>query len=350
MVLREIAVIGGGALGSSLAINLSRRKPIRLVVRSAGDVAEILRTRTNPRYLPEHRIPDAVDVSTNLAAALETADLALVATPAGAFAEVVGAVAAARPGLPVIWGCKGFCPRNGEPLSTAAAEILAPGTVHGVLSGPGFAEGLASGDPTALVVATNAGTETTLAVAEALSNESLRVYANPDLIGVQICGAIKNVYAIAAGIIDGCGWGVNTRAAMMTRAVAETRVLLKAWNGKRSTLVGLSGFGDFHLTCGSRQSRNYQVGMALASGVPLARALEDLGHVAEGVQTARLICGRAEAAGIDMPLARAVTEILDGVRSPRECAAALMAREIRSEKKPKVKSAPAVNGRLTDLV
>ncbi|MCB1129877.1 MAG: NAD(P)-dependent glycerol-3-phosphate dehydrogenase [Verrucomicrobiae bacterium] len=350
MTLREIAIIGGGALGSSLAINLSRRKEIRWIVRSSADAAEILRTRTNPHYLPDHRIPDAIHVTTDIAAGLASADLALVATPTAAFASVVGAVADARPGLPVIWGCKGFCPRTGELLSAAAAEILTPGTVHGALSGPGFAEGLASGDPTALVVATNAGKESTLAVAEALSNESLRVYANPDLIGVQICGAIKNVYAIAAGIIDGCGWGVNTRAAMMTRAIAETRVLLKAWNGKRSTLVGLSGFGDFHLTCGSRQSRNYQVGMALASGVPLARALETLGHVAEGVQTARLICGRAEAAGIEMPLARAVNEILDGVRSPRECAAALMARDIRSEKKPKAKSAPARNSRLTDLV
>ena len=164
---------------------------------------------------------------------------------------------------------------------------------------------------------------------------------------MQICGAIKNVYAIAAGIIDGCGWGVNTRAAMMTRAIAETKTFLKAHKAKRSTLMGLSGFGDLFLTCSSRQSRNYQVGMGLASGTPLGTVLENLGHVAEGVQTARLICRRADALGIEMPLIHAVNEILDGVRSPRECAVALMARGIKHEKS-KLKSVPSVNGWLTD--
>ena len=230
-----------------------------------------------------------------------------------------------------------------------AAELLAEDTIYGVVSGPSFAEGLALGDPTALVVATNSGREETLALAEALSNDSLRVYANSDLVGVQICGAIKNVYAIAAGIIDGCGWGVNTRAAMMTRSIAEAKIFLKAHMAKRSTLMGLSGFGDFYLTCGSRQSRNYQVGIALASGTPLAAVLENLGHVAEGVQTARLICHRAETLGIEMPIARAVNEILDGLKSPRDCAAALMARDIKHEK-PKRKPTPSDGDHFSDLV
>ncbi|MES2474362.1 MAG: NAD(P)H-dependent glycerol-3-phosphate dehydrogenase [Verrucomicrobiota bacterium] len=349
MTFRKIAIIGGGALGSSLAINLSRNKQIRWVVRSADDAAEINRTRINARYLPNLRIPDEVQVTTDLASALEDADLAIIATPASTFAAVVGAVAKARHDLPVIWGCKGFCPVSGEPLSVMAAEILAPGTTYGVISGPGFAEGLAAGDPTALVVATHSGNEATLAIAEALSNDSLRVYANSDLVGVQICGAIKNVYAIASGIIDGCGWGVNTRAAMMTRAVAESKTFLKAHQAKRSTLMGLSGFGDLFLTCGSRLSRNYQVGMGLASGTSLANVLENLGHVAEGVQTARLICQRAETLGIEMPLVCAVNEILDGLKSPRECAVALMARDIKHEK-AKRKSVPSVSARLTDFV
>lgn len=343
MTIRKIAILGGGALGSSLAISLSRRKDIHWVVRSAGDAAEILRTRMNPRYLPGFRIPEKVAVTTDLATALEDADLAIVATPAGTFGPVAGSVAAIRRDLPLIWGCKGFCPHSGEPLSVMAAEILAPGTIHGVVSGPGFAEGLAMGDPTALVVATNAGKAATLALAEALSNDALRVYANSDLVGVQICGAIKNVYAIAAGIIDGCGWGVNTRAAMMTRAIAEAKIFLKAHKAKRSTLMGLSGFGDFYLTCGSRQSRNYQVGMALATGTPLDRVLDSLGHVAEGVQTARLIHHRAETLDIEMPLVRAVNEILDGLKSPHDCAVALMARDITHEKKPKPPHPPTAN-------
>ncbi len=332
MILRKIAVIGGGALGSALAINLSRRRDIHWVVRSDVDAAEITSTRINSHYLPGFRVPEKVLVTTDLAAALEGADLAVIATPAGVFGSVVGGVAKLRGDLPVIWGCKGFCPHSGEPLSVMAAEILAPGTLFGVISGPGFAEGLAMGDPTALVVATNAGKAETLALAEGLSNDALRVYANSDLVGVQICGAIKNVYAIAAGIIDGCGWGVNTRAAMMTRAISEAKIFLKAHQAKRSTLMGLSGFGDLFLTCSSRQSRNYQVGMGLASGTPLATVLESLGHVAEGVQTARLICRRADALGIEMPLVCAVNEILDGQRSPHECAAALMSRGIKHEK------------------
>lgn len=332
MSLRNIAIIGGGSLGSALAVNLSKKQQIHLVVRSAADADEMIRTRSHPRYLPEARMPVEVTISTDLAAALKEADLILIATPVSAFAEVLGNIAAIRKDLPVVWGCKGFCPASGEPLSVLAEETLGADACFGVLSGPSFAEGLVANDPTALVVATNADYNRTLEIAEALSNDTLRVYANLDLIGVQICGAIKNVYAIAAGIIDGCGWGENTRAAMLTRAVAEAKRYLKRHHGKKSTLMGLSGFGDIYLTCGSRLSRNYQVGLALASETPLATVLENLGHVAEGVFAARLIQKRAALLGVDMPLANAVNDILDGSKSPRQCAVALMARDIKHEK------------------
>lgn len=332
MTLRNIAIIGGGSLGNALAVNLSKMHRIHLVVRGAEEAAEMTRTRSHPRYLPGGRLPDNVTISADLAAALETADLVLIATPVSAFGEVIGKVAAIRKDLPVIWGCKGFCPLTGEPLSVLAEETLGPDACFGVLSGPSFAEGLAANDPTALVVATNSDQNQTLEIAESLSNDTLRVYANLDLIGVQICGAIKNVYAIAAGIIDGCGWGENTRAAMLTRAVAEAKRYLKVHHGKKSTLMGLSGFGDIYLTCGSRLSRNYQVGLALASGTPLATVLENLGHVAEGVFAARLIKQRAARLEVDMPLVESVNEILDGQKSPRECAVSLMARDIKHEK------------------
>ncbi len=349
MTFRRIVIIGGGAFGSSLAINLSGKRQIHWVIRSQADAEEISGSRINSRYLPGFRVPNAVRIFTDLAEAMDVTDIVIVATPASTFESVVSAIAKIRSDLPVIWGCKGFCPHSGEPLSVLAAKILGSEGCYGVVSGPGFAEGLANGDPTALVVATNSGNHDSLAIAAGLSNDSLRVYANSDLVGVQICGAIKNVYAIAAGIIDGCGWGVKTRAAMMTRAIAEAKIFLKAHKAKRSTLMGLSGFGDFYLTCGSRQSRNYQIGMALASGIPLPEALITVGHVAEGVETARLICKRAGSLGIEMPIAAAVNEILDGRKTPRECAMGLMARSIKHEKS-KLKSMQAAVGRSPDLV
>lgn len=332
MILRNIAIIGGGSLGSALAVNFSKKLAVSLVLRSATEAAEIQQSRINKRFLPEVPIPAAVDVTADMAAALAKADMVLIATPVSAFESVLKQVAALRTDLPVIWGCKGFCPQTGEPLSVAAREILGPDACFGVLSGPSFADGLAANDPSAVVVATSADHGTSLEIAEALSNDTLRVYANNDLIGVQICGAIKNVYAIAAGVIDGCEWGVNTRAAMMTRAVAEAKRYLKLHKCKRSTLMGLSGFGDIYLTCGSRLSRNYQVGMALASNTPLATVLENLGHVAEGVHATRLILRRANQLELEMPIVSAVADVLDGKKTPRECAVALMGRDIKHEK------------------
>jgi glycerol-3-phosphate dehydrogenase (NAD(P)+) len=164
---------------------------------------------------------------------------------------------------------------------------------------------------------------------------------------VQVCGAIKNVYAIAAGVIDGCGWSENTRAAMLTRAVAEAGLYLKKHKGKRSTLMGLSGFGDLYLTCSSRMSRNYQVGLSLAANIPLSQAVARLGHVAEGVATTRLIHQRASLLGVEMPIVAAVHQILDGGKTPQECAAILMARNITYEKRS---SAAALGMISPDLV
>lgn len=319
-------------MGTALAINLAKKSKITLVFRSAEEAEEVRKGRVNRRYLPQAVVPDEVCLESDLAGALAEADLVLIATPVSAFDEVLSNVARIRTDVPVIWGCKGLCPLSGEPLSVAAERILGADACFGAFSGPSFAEGLAANDPTAVVVSTNKDHRTDLRVASGLSNKTLRVYANSDLIGVQICGAIKNVYAIAAGVIDGCGWRENTRAAMITRAIAEARRYLKAHRSKRSTLMGLSGFGDIYLTCGSRTSRNYQVGIGLAAGTPLDSVLANLGHVAEGVNAARLILKRAALLGVEMPLVEAVNDILDGRKTPQECAAALMTREIKHEK------------------
>ncbi len=333
MIFRNVAIIGGGMWGSALAICFAKTLDVTLVVRSPDEAREMAASRTNPRYLPDRTFPDNVRIGADIAGAVAAADLVFIAAPVSAFEAVLETVAATRTDIPVIWGCKGFCPVSGDPLSYIAEKILGPDACYGVFSGPSFAEGIAQNDPTAVVVATNRGQHETLEIARILSNSTLRIYANNDLVGVQICGAIKNVYAIAAGIIDGCGWGDNTRAAMMTRAVAEARHYLKKHKSKRSTLMGLAGFGDIYLTCGSRHSRNYQVGMSLAAGQPIGEILANLGHVAEGVPVTRLICQRAALLGLEMPIVTAVSQVIDGLQSPRDCAGALMARDIRHEKR-----------------
>ena len=333
MTYRNVVIIGGGAWGTALAISLSQNLSVTLVIRSPQEVEDIREKKENSRYLPGIRVPDSVCITSDLASVIPGADLVLIAAPVSAFESVVSAVAAIRKDIPVIWGCKGFCSVTGEPLSLLAEKILGKDACFGVLSGPSFASGLAEQHPTAVVVATNSDKEKTLAIARALSNRCLRVYANSDLIGVQICGAIKNVYANAAGIIDGSGWGENTRAAMLTRAVAEAKLYLKKHGSKRSTLMGLSGFGDLYLTCSSRLSRNYQIGMALASNVPLADALEKIGHVVEGVSVTHLIRQRASVLDIEMPIVAAVSEVINGNKTPHECVTMLMARDIKHEKR-----------------
>lgn len=330
MPFRNITIVGGGAMGTALAVNLAKKLEVRFVVRSRA--AEIAKSRENPRYLPGRRLPDNVTVVDDLELAEEGP--VLLAIPTSAFESVLEAVAPHLGARPLLWACKGFAPGSGELLSETAARRLGPEACYGVLSGPSFAEGLVTNDPTAVVVATNAGPKTTLEIAEGLSNASLRVYANSDLAGVQICGAIKNVYAIASGVIDGCGWGENTRAAMVTRAIAEVKRFLDRHACDPATLLGLSGFGDIYLTCGSRLSRNYQVGLALAGGKSLDEALAALGHVAEGVHTARLIRQRAAALGVEMPISNAVNDVLEGRKTPQECAATLMGREIKQEQSP----------------
>lgn len=335
MTFRRIVIIGGGAWGTALAISLSQNLSVSLIIRSPEEASGMHETKENTRYLPGIRIPDTVLVTSDLAPALRTADLVLIATPVSAFESVLTAIANQRTDLPIIWGCKGVCAVTGEPLSLLAEKILGKDACFGVLSGPSFASVLALQHPTAVVVATNSNKKTTLAIARALSNGFLRVYANSDLIGVQICGAIKNVYAIVAGIIDESGWGENTRAAMLTRAIAEAKLYLKKHGCKRSTLMGLSGFGDLYLTCSSRQSRNYQIGMALASNIPLAEAIQSIGHVVEGVGVTRLIQQRASILEIEMPIVAAVNEVISGNKTPHECVKMLMARDIKHEKNRK---------------
>jgi glycerol-3-phosphate dehydrogenase (NAD(P)+) len=230
--------------------------------------------------------------------------------------------------VPVAWLCKGFEAPTSEPFGLLAHEIqarVAPDLMAGVLSGPSFALEVARGQPTALVAASGHAKVRNALVA-AFHSPTMRVYANDDIVGVEVGGAVKNVLAIATGLCDGLNLGLNARAALVTRGLAEMTRLGVALGAKSDTFMGLSGLGDLVLTATGDLSRNRQVGLALARGQTLPQAVASLGHVAEGVYSARTVVQRAASVGVEMPIAQAVVALLDGQVQPEQAVAALMGR------------------------
>jgi glycerol-3-phosphate dehydrogenase (NAD(P)+) len=266
-----------------------------------------------------------------LLATLTLYDLVIVASPMaglrGLLHQLQGCTA------PVVWLCKGFeASRDATPglLGHEVQALVAPGLQVGVLSGPSFAQEVALGQPTALVAA-SAHADVRDAMVAAFHSATLRVYANDDVVGVEVGGAVKNVMAIATGLCDGLQLGLNARAALITRGLAETTRLGLALGAKAETFMGLSGVGDLVLTATGDLSRNRRVGLALAQGQTLEQAVQSLGHVAEGVYCARTVAQRAQSLGIDMPIARCVVQLLDGDIRPAQAVAALMGRGAASE-------------------
>ena len=306
----NITVIGAGAWGTALAISLSANHRVTLWARDAAQIETMRATRRNQRYLPQATLPDNLELSADFPAALGEAELAIIAVPTAAFRATLQQLAlAGRHPADVIWLCKGFEAKTSLLPHQVAAEILPEGFHYGVLSGPSFAQEVARNLPTALTLAS---TDEAFAqrTAKALHHARLRIYASNDVIGVEVGGAVKNVMAIAAGICDGLGLGHNARAALLTRGLAEiTRLGLKL-GGRPETLSGLSGAGDLILTCTGDLSRNRQVGMLLARHQSLPNILKELGHVAEGVYTAREVQTVARRYQADMPICQAVYRVL----------------------------------------
>jgi glycerol-3-phosphate dehydrogenase (NAD(P)+) len=233
-------------------------------------------------------------------------------------------------GACALWLCKGFEAGSGL-LGHEVARAVRPDLACGVISGPSFAQEVARGWPTALVAASHTAALTQAAVT-AFHGSALRVYTSADVPGVEVGGAVKNVMAIATGIVDGMpGVGLNARAALITRGLAEMTRLGLALGAKTDTFMGLSGLGDLVLTATGDLSRNRRVGLALAAGKTLAQALDELGHVAEGVLTAATVLARAQSLGVDMPITAAVVDVLQGRLAPAQAMAALMSRQARSE-------------------
>ena len=332
----KIAVLGAGAWGTALAVSACRQPAAHSVSLWARDPAQIARLReqrVNARYLPGIALPAALQLHDGPAEALCAGqDLLIVATPMAALRGMLQALSPA--GVPMAWLCKGFEAASVAPAAGHAGmlgheiyeQVAASGHAgFGVLSGPSFAQEVAAGQPTALVAASADAALRELLV-QAFHGPSLRVYSSDDVIGVEVGGAVKNVLAIATGLCDGLALGLNARAALITRGLAEMTRLGLALGARAETFMGLAGLGDLVLTATGDLSRNRQVGQLLARGMSLSQAVDSLGHVAEGVYSARTVVQRARAVGVAMPIAEGVVALLDGQMLPAQAVAALMAR------------------------
>ena len=325
----KLTVIAAGAWGTSLAIALSPRHQVTLWTREADVTRSMLETRENRRFLPGFPLPQSLRIGVDLAAAIKEADLLIIAAPLVGLRATLRLVRESGP-RPLIWVCKGFEPGSGKLPHQVVDEELGGSVSCGVLTGPSFAEEVAKGLPMAATLASR-DTDFAQRIAAELHSPRLRIYANSDLVGAEIGGAVKNVMAIAAGISDGLGFGHNARAALITRGLAEIARLGVALGGQPGTFMGLAGMGDLILTCTGDLSRNRRVGLALAAGKQLPQILEELGHVAEGVSTAREVAQLAAQMGVDMPITLAVDAILHQGEPALEAVEKLLSRDPKLE-------------------
>ena len=325
----NLTVLGAGAWGTALAVHACALHRTRLWARDAAQAAQMRSLRRNARYLPDVALPPALQVTSDFVAAVKHAEggLVFIATPMAALEAMLQRLPPNAPG--VYWLCKGFQDGTGW-LGHEVAQVACPGARVGVLSGPSFALEVARGQPTALVAASVDPALRQQAI-DALHGDSLRVYTSVDPVGVEVGGAVKNVLAIATGIADGMELGLNARAALVTRGLAEMSRLGVALGAQAETFMGLSGLGDLVLTATGDLSRNRKVGLALARGLALPQILADLGHVAEGVHSASVVLRRAHARGVDMPITEAVAAVIDGSLRPDEALQRLMGRGARPE-------------------
>jgi glycerol-3-phosphate dehydrogenase (NAD(P)+) len=326
----KFGVLGAGAWGTALAIRLAQGNPVRLWTRSQDHARALNESRSNLRYLPGFTFPSNLQATANLAEAADGADCLVCAVPTNGFRPLALALRAQGLVLPLVWLCKGFESGSRKLPHQVLYEAWPDHPPAAVLSGPSFAQEVARGLPVALTVASQ-DMAFARRMAQALRDPRFRLYASTDVVGVELGGALKNVIAIAAGISDGLGFGLNARAALVTRGLAElTRLGLKL-GGRPETFMGLSGMGDLILTCTGDLSRNRQLGLRLAAGESLEGALRELGHVAEGASTALEAATLAEELAVETPITTAVARILKQELPPREAVTALLARELKDE-------------------
>jgi len=334
----RIAVVGGGAWGTALADLLARKgDTVTLWAREPEVVEAVNRQHANPVFLPGASLAPALRAEADLVSAVRGAEVVVSAAPAHAVRPVMTEAAAAFPksgktgAQPLVVSVsKGLDPEGLERPSSVLAAVLPPGTPVAVLSGPSFAQEVYERQPTAVVAA--AGDHAVAQRAQQVfSTGYFRVYSHTDVIGVELGGALKNVIALAAGILEGLGLGFNTRAAVITRGLAEITRLGVALGADAMTFAGLTGMGDLILTATGALSRNRSLGVALGQGQTFEQAQAGKATVAEGVNTARTAVALGERHGVELPIARQVAEVLFRGKAPRQAVTDLMERDLKAE-------------------
>jgi glycerol-3-phosphate dehydrogenase (NAD(P)+) len=326
----RLAILGAGAWGTAFSIALAPHHQVALWARDAEQGRKLAAERINARYLPGIALPEGIRISPDADSVIENSQLIIVAVPTSALRETLRRLGPAAPGTGVVWLCKGFEPGSAKFPHQVAEEELPPARLRAALSGPSFADEVARGLPAAVTLASHDADFAAVAAGE-LHTGRFRVYSSDDLVGVETGGAVKNVMAIAAGVCDGLKLGASARAALITRGLAEVTRLGVRLGGRAETFMGLAGAGDLMLTATSDMSRNRRVGLQLAMGRRLPDILAALGHVAEGVHTAREVVRLSERLNVDMPIARAVLQLLEDKTSARDLVDSLLQRGPKPE-------------------
>ncbi len=331
-ILPHISIIGAGSWGTAIAILLAKNgAPTTLWGRDEKKMQQMMDTRCNELFLPQTPFPKALKLSSDFSTVIADADIILIAVPSHAFRNTVKKIRQLSPNLEKLcWASKGLEIGSQKLLHEVAIEEFGANLSYAVISGPTFATEVAKGLPTAVTIASNNKAFVTQ-LADIFHNKTFRPYLSTDVIGLEIGGSVKNVLAIAAGIADGLGYGANTRAALITRGIAEmTRLALKI-GAKKETIMGLSGVGDLLLTCTDNQSRNRRMGLAIGAGKTLEQAQQEIVQVVEGVQTAKEIFMLASKLQVNMPIVEQIYLVLYQGLSAKQAVKNLLERSYKHE-------------------
>jgi glycerol-3-phosphate dehydrogenase (NAD(P)+) len=324
-----IALLGAGSWGTAVAIHLAHSgHRVFLWGRDPAHLQALIRERENKRYLPGIAFPPSLIPTADLSECLAEAEQTILAVPSHAFSELLSAIPKPAGGLS--WLTKGIDPSTHSLLSDLVAKQWGESYPVAVISGPSFANEVARHLPTALVVASNSLNYATI-IRTMFQQKTVRAYLSEDLVGIQLCGAIKNVLAIACGISDGLSYGANAKAALITRGLAEMIRLGTAWGANPNTFTGLAGLGDLVLTCTDNQSRNRRFGLLLGQGIDIPEAEKQIGQVVEGKYNADQVCFLATQHTIELPICAQVSAVMQGQLTAKQAAKQLMDRPLRLE-------------------
>lgn len=329
----SMTVLGAGSYGTALAITLARNgHDVVLWGHDPNHIGKLQQDRANQAFLPDVSFPDSLSLEPSLEKALAASRNVLIVVPSHVFGDVLKQIKPLlRSDARIIWATKGLEAETGRPLGEVVREVLGDEIPLAMISGPSFAKELAAGLPTAIAVAATDAKFADEVQQLFHCGKSFRVYKNPDFIGIQLGGAIKNVIAIGAGMSDGMGFGANARTALITRGLAEMTRLGVALGADPSTFMGMAGLGDLVLTCTDNQSRNRRFGMMLGQGIGVDEAQEKIGQVVEGYRNTKEVKALAERMGVEMPITEQIYQILYRNKNVLEAAQALLGRATKEE-------------------